>query len=50
MRTRLLWAMGSYAVLALLAAFTLDGVMRSAVWVLVGGLAVKTVIAYKAGW
>ena len=50
MRTRLLWAMGSYAVLALLAAFTLDGVMRSAVWILVGGLAVKTVIAYKAGW
>jgi hypothetical protein len=50
MRTRLLWAMGSYAVLALLAAFTLDGLMRSAVWILVGGLAVKTVIAYKAGW
>ena len=50
MRTRFLWAMGSYAVLALLAAFTLDGVMRSAVWILVGGLAVKTVIAYKAGW
>jgi hypothetical protein len=50
MRTRLLWAMGSYAVLALLAAFTLDGVMRNAVWILVGGLAVKTVIAYKAGW
>ena len=50
MRTRLLWAMGSYAVLALLAAFTLDGVMRTAVWILVGGLAVKTVIAYKAGW
>ena len=50
MCTRLMWAMASYAVLALLAAFTLDGVMRSAVWILVGGLAVKTVIAYKAGW
>ena len=50
MRTRLLWAMGSYAVLALLAAFTLDGVMRNAVWILVGGLAVKTLIACKAGW
>lgn len=50
MRTRFLWAMGSYAVLALLAAFTLDGVMRNAVWILVGGLTVKTVIAYKAGW
>jgi len=50
MRTRLFWAMGCYGVLALLAAFTLDGVMRTAVWILVGGLAVKTVIAYKAGW
>jgi hypothetical protein len=50
MRSRLLWAMGSYAVLALLAAFTLDGVMRNAVWILLGGLALKTVIAYKAGW
>ena len=50
MRSRLMWAMASYAVLALLAAFTLDGAMRTAVWILVGGLAVKTVIAYKAGW
>jgi hypothetical protein len=29
--------MGSYAVLAF-AAFTLDGMMRNAVWILVGGL------------
>jgi len=44
-------AMGSYAVLALLAALTLDGgLMRNAVWILLGGLAVKTYIAYKAGW
>ena len=50
MRTRFLWAMGCYAALALMAAFTLDGVMRNAVWILVAGLAVKTVIAYKAGW
>lgn len=50
MNTRLLWAMGTYAVLALLAGVTLDGLMRTAVWILLGGLAVKTYIAYKAGW
>jgi hypothetical protein len=48
--TRLRLAMAAYAVLALLAAFTLDGVMRPAVWILMGGLALKTWIAYKAGW
>ena len=43
--------MGTYVVLALLAAFTLDGgLMRNAVWILLAGLAVKTFIAYKAGW
>ncbi len=50
MTTRLYWAMGAYAVLALLASFTLDGVFRIAVWILLGGLAVKTLIAHKAGW
>jgi hypothetical protein len=50
MNTRFLWAMGTYAVLALLAALTLDGLMRDAVWILLGGLAVKTYIAKKAGW
>jgi hypothetical protein len=50
MNTRLIWAMGSYAVLALLAAFTLDGTLRYAVWILMGGLAIKTYVAYKAGW
>ena len=44
---RFLWAMGTYAVLALLAAFTLDGKMRIAVWIFLGGLAVKTLIAFK---
>jgi len=29
---------------------TLDGLMRNAVWILLGGLAVKTYIAQKAGW
>jgi hypothetical protein len=50
MNTRLLWAMGSYAVLALLAGFTLDGTFRWAVWILMGALALKTFIAHKAGW
>ena len=49
MFTRFLWAMGTYAVLALLAAFTLDGKMRIAVWIFLGGLAVKTLIAFKTG-
>ena len=42
--------MAAYAVIALLAAFTLDGAFRIAVWILAAGLAVKTWIAYKAGW
>ncbi len=50
MTTRLYWAIGAYAVLALLALFTLDGLLRIAVWIFLGGLAAKTLIAYKAGW
>ncbi|HUI79960.1 MAG TPA: hypothetical protein VLY24_18665 [Bryobacteraceae bacterium] len=50
MNTRLFWAMSSYAVLALLAAFTLDGTLRYFVWILMAGLALKTYIAYRAGW
>lgn len=51
MNNRFWAAMGTYVVLALLAAFTLDGgLMRNAVWILLAGLAVKTYIAYKAGW
>jgi hypothetical protein len=50
MNTRFLWAMGAYAILALLAALTLEGLMRNAVWILLGGLALKTCIAKKAGW
>ena len=38
MTTRFLWALGVYAVLALLAAFTLDGNLRLAVWILLAGL------------
>jgi hypothetical protein len=50
MNDRFLWAMATYGVLALLAALTLDGLMRDAVWILMGGLAFKTYIAKKAGW
>jgi len=40
--------MASYAALALLAALTLDGLLRSAVWIFLGGLAVKTWIAARS--
>jgi hypothetical protein len=40
--------MGTYAVLGTLATVTLDGKMRLAVWIFLAGLAVKTLIAYKA--
>ena len=50
MNTRLVAALGAYAALALLAGLTLDGLLRNAVWILMAGLAVKTWIAYKAGW
>jgi hypothetical protein len=45
---RFLAAMASYATIAVLAAFTLDGKLRIAVWIFMGGLALKTLIAYKA--
>jgi len=50
MKTRLLWAMGAYALLATLAGLTLDGVLRWGIWILMAGLAAKSWIAYKAGW
>jgi hypothetical protein len=50
MNTRLLLAMASYTALALLATFTLDGVLRYFIWILMAGLALKTYIAYRAGW
>jgi hypothetical protein len=50
MTARLYKAMGAYAALALMAGFTLDGVFRIGVWILLAGLALKTLIAYKAGW
>ncbi|MEO8370246.1 MAG: hypothetical protein ABI806_13685 [Candidatus Solibacter sp.] len=50
MTTRFIWAMSTYAVLALMATFTLDGNLRLAVYILLAGLAVKTLIAFRAGW
>jgi hypothetical protein len=50
MKPRFLKAMATFAVLAILAAFTLDGLIRAAVLIFLAGLAVKTYIAYKAGW
>jgi hypothetical protein len=47
MLSRFLYAMGTYAALALLATFTLDGNFRLAVWIFLAGLAVKTYIAHK---
>jgi hypothetical protein len=51
MYKRIWVAMACYAVIAILAGFTLDGgLFRNAVWVLMGGLAIKTYIAHRAGW
>jgi hypothetical protein len=50
MNKRLISAMAAYAVIAALAGFTLDGVFRAAIWILMAGLAAKTWIAHKAGW
>jgi len=57
---RLSFALGCYAVLALLAWFTLGSAgfyvggrlvqMRTAVCIFLGGLTLKTLIAHKAGW
>lgn len=41
-------AMAAYAVIAILAAVTLEGKMRLAVWIFIAGLALRTLIAYKA--
>ena len=36
--------MCSYAILAILAGFTLDGRIRLAIWVFLGGIALKTAL------
>ncbi len=45
MNRRFLYAMLTYAILAILAAVTLDGIIRIATWVLLGGFALKTYLA-----
>jgi len=45
---RLATALACYAGLAVMAALTLDGSLRIAVWVLLGGLAVRTWLAWRA--
>jgi hypothetical protein len=50
MQIRFYAALAAYLILALLAFFTLDGILRVAVWIAMVGLATKTWIAYKAGW
>jgi hypothetical protein len=51
MNKRLLAAMSTYTILAILAGTTLDGgMMRNFVWILLAALALKTYIAYRAGW
>lgn len=45
MNLRFYLAMSAYAVLAVLATFTLVGPFRLAVWILLGGLAFKTWLA-----
>jgi hypothetical protein len=40
----------AYAVLAVLAGFTLDGLIRIACLIALSGFALKTLIAHKAGW
>jgi hypothetical protein len=44
MNARFAAAMTAYAVLAALAAVTLTGQFRTAVWIFLGALAVKTII------
>jgi hypothetical protein len=48
LQKRFYYAMGTYAVLAILAGVTLDGKMRLAVWIFLGGLAARTIIHMKA--
>ena len=49
MKERLTWALGAYAVLLLLAVFTLQGPFRLAVCIFLAGLVVKTWIASQRG-
>ena len=50
MNKRFWAAMSAYAALALAAGLTLDGKLRLAVWIFMAYLAVRTLIAQRAGW
>jgi hypothetical protein len=51
MNKRFFAALAAYAAIAILAAFTLDGgLLRNGVWILMAFFAVKSYIAYRAGW
>lgn len=43
-------AMAAYALIAAVAAFWIEGTLRTAIWILLAGLALKTIVARKAGW
>ena len=47
MRKRLLAAVAAYLVIGLMAALTLTGLFRTAVWIFLGGLALRTLIAFQ---
>ena len=44
---KLVSALAAYAILALIATFTLDGVLRTAMWIFFIGLAAKTLAHSK---
>jgi hypothetical protein len=48
MNVRFVVAMAAYALLAILGTITLTGKIRTALWIFLGGLAVKTAIAAAA--
>jgi hypothetical protein len=50
MKSKFAVVMTIYALLALIACFVLDGKVRLVVFIFLGGLAVKTLIARAAGW
>ena len=50
MKPSFAFAMGTFAVLAILAALTLDGTVRLVCLIFLAGLVLKTLIARKAGW
>jgi hypothetical protein len=46
MNRRFIAAMSAFAVLAILAGFTLDGTIRVGTWLVLGAFALKTVLAH----